>query len=232
MAFHPDPETFHATKKPHGKQKLWRISDQLRDLCSHDISVAYDCAQWLSPKQRDIDRRVRPKRLTTRYLAACMIVKASENPAFAKEVLDRTEGKVADRLDVSARKKVEIRIELADVNGSTRQLTPPDIVVEKNEPLQLVEKIGSGHNGCYQTCASPDAQTPADSARTLINPPEPAPAADLEAPTPHPPMHAIDVIRLNLDADPPPPETSASSIGPGVQRSSPAPVSLRRDLEG
>ena len=41
-----------------------------------------------------------------------MIVNGAENPAFARELLDRTEGKVADKLISLERKVVNIRIEL------------------------------------------------------------------------------------------------------------------------
>jgi len=74
------------------------ISGHLLDLGKRDIMVAYDCVQWLAPTQREIDRRARPKRLANRYIAACMIVGAAENPAFCRELLDRTEGKVAEIL--------------------------------------------------------------------------------------------------------------------------------------
>lgn len=75
-----------------------KISWHLNDLLNRDISVAYDCTEWLQPKQRDIDRKARPKRHAARYIAACMVVAGAENPAFAKEVLDRTEGKVAQEV--------------------------------------------------------------------------------------------------------------------------------------
>jgi hypothetical protein len=72
------------------------ITYHLADLLRRDINVAYDVVQWLEPHQREIDRRSRPKRIASRYVAASIIVSAAENPAFARELLDRTEGKVAD----------------------------------------------------------------------------------------------------------------------------------------
>ena len=74
------------------------ISYHLADLLRRDINVAYDVVQWLQPHQREIDRRSRPKRIASRYIAASIIVSAADNPAFARELLDRSEGKVPDVL--------------------------------------------------------------------------------------------------------------------------------------
>ena len=75
-----------------------KITWHLNDLLARDINVAYDCTVWLQPNQRDINRKQRPKRHAARFIAASMIVQAVENPAFAREVLDRSEGKVAEVL--------------------------------------------------------------------------------------------------------------------------------------
>jgi len=103
-----------------------KISWHLSDLLNRDIRVAYDCTEWLQPNQRDIDRNARPKRHAARYIAACMVVAGAENPAFAKEVLDRTEGKVADKLIT------------VDMNDMVRQLEAARQRVLNRDPQHLV----------------------------------------------------------------------------------------------
>ena len=104
------------------------ISWHIKDLLRRDINVAYDCTLWLQPKQRDIDRKARPKRLAARYLAACWLVEADKNPAMATHILDRTEGKVADRL------------ELVDLNKLVEQLeaSRQRVISATSEPLPVV----------------------------------------------------------------------------------------------
>lgn len=114
------------------------------DLGRRDVMVAYDCKQWLEPTQREIDRKSRPKRIANRYIAACMIVEAAKNPAFAKELLDRTEGKVPDRVDVSQRRDVNITITLA---GQAPQDRLP-------EPISSHYSLCAEHNSSYQTSDS------------------------------------------------------------------------------
>jgi hypothetical protein len=116
-----------------------KISWHFNDLLGRDIAVAIDCAEWLKPNQRDIDRRARPKRLSARYLAACMVIESTKNPAFAKEIMDRTEGKVADRLISDVTKTVNIRIELA---GEPQHLVDAHVdgeVVTDSNALTVVE---------------------------------------------------------------------------------------------
>ena len=107
------------------------ITWHFKDLLNRDIEVAMDCVEWLKPKQREIDRRSRPKRITARYLAACMVLEATTNAAYAKEILDRTEGKVADKLEVNQKKTVNVRIELAHTPlTALHEVIPGQLVTE------------------------------------------------------------------------------------------------------
>lgn len=118
------------------------ISSHLKDLGKRDITVAYDCIEWLTPKQREIDRKSRPKRIANRYIAACMIVAAAENPSFCKEVLDRTEGKVADKLIT------------VDYNDLVKQLEAARQRVLANQHPQRIsgdQEIDRLHMSSYQT---------------------------------------------------------------------------------
>lgn len=106
------------------------ISWHFKDLLGRDVMVAWDCAQWLAPSQREIDRRMRPKRLSSRYLAACMVIEATKNPSFAMHILDRTEGKVADRLELVDLNKLVEQLEASRQRVISATTQPPDIVVE------------------------------------------------------------------------------------------------------
>lgn len=76
------------------------ISGHIKDLGRKDIARVIEIASWLESTtndQRDIDRRATSKRLSFRLIAAQMLIRAAQGDIqAAREVMDRTEGKVAD----------------------------------------------------------------------------------------------------------------------------------------
>lgn len=107
-----------------------RISWHLTDLLGRDINVCDDVIKWLAPTPSEVDQRKVNKRLMARYAAAKMIKAAVEegNSGLFTHILDRTEGKVADRLIADHTKTVNIRIELAH-----SQDTLPSHVIDGEE---------------------------------------------------------------------------------------------------
>ena len=77
-----------------------KVSWHLHDLMKRDIQVVMDVHNWLKDnavKNRDLADRHVNKRLLARKIAAEMCVRAAEGDIQAcREVMDRTEGKVAD----------------------------------------------------------------------------------------------------------------------------------------
>ena len=105
------------------------ISGHLKDLLRRDIQVTLDIIEWLSPSQREIDRRSRSRRLNSRFIAACMIAEAPKNPAVLRELLDRTEGKVADIVLTGNLGEIIKALE-AGRQRLIEAKTPQDVVVE------------------------------------------------------------------------------------------------------
>jgi hypothetical protein len=83
-----------------GFRERHTISWHLKDLGKRDVDKVIEVANWLEKqvnKPRDIQRRVVPKRLLFRHIAAQMCMKACAGDVnAAREIMDRTEGKVAD----------------------------------------------------------------------------------------------------------------------------------------
>jgi len=91
-----------------------KVSYHMKDLLKRDVIAVKEVASYLDEKlntKRNADRRVRPKRMMARLIAANMVLNAAENVQVAKELMDRTEGKVADKLQVEVR-RVEYHVSL------------------------------------------------------------------------------------------------------------------------
>jgi hypothetical protein len=106
-----------------------RISWHLTDLLGRDVTVCNDVVSWLKPTPSELkDRRIN-KRLMARYAAAKMILAAVEdgNSGLFTHILDRTEGKVADKLIT------------VDLNDMVRQLEAGrERLLQARQPQQLV----------------------------------------------------------------------------------------------
>lgn len=80
-----------------------RVTTHLRDLMKLDVSTLVEVSKWLEKNaqtKRDKANRRANKRLVARMIAARMALKACEGDIQAtKELMDRTEGKVADRVE-------------------------------------------------------------------------------------------------------------------------------------
>lgn len=81
-----------------------------------DVYAVQEVANWLEKnacKPRDVANRTVSKRMLARLIAAQIALKAARDGdvSAAREVMDRTEGKVPDRI-IDTR-NVNIRIELA-----------------------------------------------------------------------------------------------------------------------
>lgn len=83
------------------------VSYHLKDLLKYNPATIQEIANWLevnANKPRDVARRVSSRRLMARLLAArCLLDAANGNVQALKEVMDRTEGKVKDTLEVTTR---------------------------------------------------------------------------------------------------------------------------------
>lgn len=110
-----------------------KVSWHVQDLGKLDVSRVLEVAKWLknnAVKPRDIARRTVSKRLFNRHIAAKLALKAAEGDVSAiREWMDRSEGKVADKLIT------------VDLNEAIRQLEagrqrvlahrqPQDVVVD------------------------------------------------------------------------------------------------------
>ena len=132
-----------------------QISWHLKDLLRKDVRVSLDCIHWLEPSQRDTDRRAMPKRLMARYHAAMLLVNAPKhggNAGLQSLILDRTEGKVADKLITLDLNAMVRQLEAARqrvIDGAKQDLLPQQVVVadyelvsnqEHDEQVQLNEQ--------------------------------------------------------------------------------------------
>jgi len=106
------------------------ISGHLSNLLRQDLSVTLDVIEWLAPTQREIARRSRPRRLANRFVAAQMLMKAFQGDVAAcREVMDRTEGKVADIVLTGNLGEIIKALE-AGRQRLIEAKTPQDVVVE------------------------------------------------------------------------------------------------------
>jgi Family of unknown function (DUF5681) len=97
------------------------ISDHLRDLLKRNYGEVELISKYLEQKgERKLGK------VTAARLIACRLIIFSVNgsPEIVRQVLERTEGKVADRVDVNHRKTVNINIQLA--GAPHNQLTEPE----------------------------------------------------------------------------------------------------------
>lgn len=78
-----------------------RLSWHLADLLGRDVSVCHDVVKWLAVTPSEVAQRKVNKRLMARYAAAKMILAAVEdgNSGLFTHILDRTEGKVVERIE-------------------------------------------------------------------------------------------------------------------------------------
>lgn len=101
---------------PQGLPDRLKVSYHIKDLLKKDVNKFQEIAAWLSRtavKKRDRDRGTTSKLLVTRYLAALAIEQAMHNPMAMKELMDRTEGKVADKLEVVNSGEIILKLEQA-----------------------------------------------------------------------------------------------------------------------
>ena len=109
------------------------ISGHLKDLGRRDVQVVIDVAKWLESTtndQRDINRRATSKRLGFRLVAANLLIKAFQGDVAAcREVMDRTEGKVADIVLTGNLGEIIKALE-AGRQRLIEAKTPQDVVVE------------------------------------------------------------------------------------------------------
>ncbi len=113
-----------------------KVSSHLRDLLKSDVRSVQDICNWLETnavKKRDIQRRTVSKRLLARMIAAQIALKAARDGDInaAREIMDRTEGKVESK----------VLLGVVDLNEAIRQLeagrqrvlahrAPQDVVVD------------------------------------------------------------------------------------------------------
>lgn len=85
-----------------------QISWHLKDLIKRDLSVATETAAFLAPRVNipsEVSQGKSSKLLMARYLAANMILQTvkSGNPASYALLMDRTEGKLAEKVQIDQR---------------------------------------------------------------------------------------------------------------------------------
>jgi hypothetical protein len=77
------------------------VSYHLKDLLKRDAQTVREIANWLevnAEKPRDRSRKVSSRRMMARLIAAKQLLAATEDTVAAREVMDRTEGRVANVL--------------------------------------------------------------------------------------------------------------------------------------
>jgi len=123
--------------------KRYKISWHLHDLMKRDIQVVADVHKWLqdnAEKKRDVANRTVSRRLLARKIAAEMCLKAASGDVQAcKEIMDRTEGKVAEPRGLGDGRGIELHLHLAPatrplelnayIEGETAAPQPLDVVV-------------------------------------------------------------------------------------------------------
>lgn len=81
----------------------YSVSYHMKDLLRKDVETVTEICKWLEQnavKPRDVARRTVSKRLMARLIAARAILKAAEGETQAVEqIMNRTEGKVVDRVE-------------------------------------------------------------------------------------------------------------------------------------
>ena len=101
-----------------------------------DYGHFQEISAWLkhtTSKKRDVSRGTRSKLLVTRCLAAQAIEQAMKYPVGMKELMDRTEGKVADHIVMDVSGEIVHRMEAARqrvLATKTQEQIPQDVVVE------------------------------------------------------------------------------------------------------
>ena len=133
------------------KSTRYSVSYHLKDLLKRDPQTILDVAKWLethAETNRDRAQRRGSRRMMARLIAAKQLIAATVETQAAKEVMDRTEGKVADRLIADHQKTVNIRIELAHSQGTLpSQVIDGEEVVRHALDQQSSEKELTGDQG-------------------------------------------------------------------------------------
>ena len=129
-----------------------KVSTHLRELLKSDVNHVEDICNWLQKnavKQRDIDRRTVSKRHLARMIAAQIALKAARDGDIqaAREVMDRTEGKVADKLITVDYNDLVRQLEAARARVLNRGEQHPQRVLESHSDDRR-------HMSHYQTSES------------------------------------------------------------------------------
>lgn len=122
-----------------------KISWHLTDLLGRDVNVCHDVVTWLKAAPSELNQRKVNKRLMARYAAAKMILAAVEegNSGLFTHILDRTEGKVADRLEVSERRSLTLHVDLG-LGAYNQGTLPPQAVEYKAIAEHALDQQSSG----------------------------------------------------------------------------------------
>jgi hypothetical protein len=117
-------------RRKHGE----KISDHLKDLLSMDAARVREIAEYLG------ERKGLGKICAARLVAASMILGATNKSEFAREILDRTEGRVVENLQVEAR-RVEYIVMMPE-SSEARDLTDrkPDLFGRTIDPRGQLEE--------------------------------------------------------------------------------------------
>jgi len=111
------------------KETRFSVSYHTKDLLKRDPLAVREICNWLethAETKRDRANRRGSRRMMARLLAAKHILRALEETAAYKEVLERTEGKVADKLIT------------VDLNDMVRQLEAARQRVLNRDPQHMV----------------------------------------------------------------------------------------------
>jgi len=137
---------------PITEKSRYKISFHLNNLLGKDIATVRDIHSWLGQrlnKPRDLANKLNPKRLVARHLAAEMIILAQKGNIYAfKEIMDRTEGKVADHIVMDMSGEVVHRMEAARqrvlATKTQEQIVEGEITDTKTDTKScklLIEKV-------------------------------------------------------------------------------------------
>lgn len=124
------------------------VSYHMKDLLRKDVETVTEICKWLEKnavKKRDIARRSVNKRLMARLIAARAIMNAAQGETQAVEqVMNRTEGKVADRV-VTESRSIALHINLSGPAPAAHdnRLTDGQQVIDGAEVTQHALDTGS-----------------------------------------------------------------------------------------
>ena len=122
------------------------VSFHLKDLLKRDAETVRDIAKWLETRaetKRDRANRTGSKRMMARLIAAKQLLRGLEDTPSAESVMNRTEGKVADRL-ISEVRAVHLHFSVTPATPATCQLpthdqvTLPPVGVAATPPAQQI----------------------------------------------------------------------------------------------